>query len=711
MAVKPRKKEPTLAELLAQYGRNIASDVPVVGRRIAEGVRSLPEMADTGSRFALGAAQRLGDILPPELRGPALRGDYRSTFNAGVDTAQLLGSAGNQLVTGTSQRALDAMGAPRGAGYDPGATRMSRGAQDAIVSGAQALPRQMYDSPLSTAYEAAMMVAPIPGKMVGKAMKGAGALAGKAARGRRSGVVADALPARPAYIREQSGPYLNVRRAGVEPQLIPEAENAILPELRDLLANPETNPAFRAADAYTRAKFGRGYDLSAPDPSASLAKQAGIARVFDLAASGDDAYKKALFERYGETMPEVVEQAKAQNYDQLTEAAYRRLAEETRNQFDVLPIQTSFHGGVGEYPQPSAMLRDVMSRGRLNVFQGGDRHDFLHDIDPATSLTSNEQFRAVHDFFGHGTRGSTFRPGGEEAAYASHAQMMSPLAQMALAAETRGQNSWVNFGPANADIIREQNRIRRGQALLARAESEWGSSPNMSENTLAAKRADIEEALAMLGDPATAAARLRELGAGYQYAPQSALLLPPEYLPADTVGGVPDYLRPLIKGRSGTGAERGLHFSTKEDLSRTDPSAYGTGHRGSEYNVTAGRPRTYFYTGEPGTVTPEQALFQRGPRTPYQAELSGLYPLAEDPDRLLALANAYAPTAKRSGQTLSALEQLVQTYGYPGYKGALGEKGAAALFEPVDVSRIGEAISAPRPFAQGGAVAPTITIG
>ena len=216
MAVKPRKKEPTLAELLAQYGRNIASDVPVVGRRIAEGVRSLPEMADTGSRFALGAAQRLGDMLPPELRGPALRGDYRSTFDAGVDTAQLLGSAGNQLVTGTSQRALDAMGAPRGAGYDPAATRMSRGAQDAIVSGAQALPKQMYDRPLSTAYEAALMAAPIPGKMVGRALEGAGALAGRAMRGRRAAPLA-------AAVEDVAAKYDVAAPPSVEPRLAARA--------------------------------------------------------------------------------------------------------------------------------------------------------------------------------------------------------------------------------------------------------------------------------------------------------------------------------------------------------------------------------------------------------------------------------------------------------------------------------------------------------
>ncbi len=208
-------------------------------------------------------------------------------------------------------------------------------------------------------------------------------------------------------------------------------------------------------------------------------------------------------------------------------------------------------------------------------------------------------------------------------------------------------------------------------------------------------------------------AKLRELGRQYQYAPQSALLLPPEYLPADTAGGVPDYLKPLIRGANGTAPERGLHFSTRDDLTRTDPGAYGTGHRGEEYNATAHRPRTYFYTGEPGTVMPEQSLFNRGPRTPYETELSGLYPLAEDPDKLLALANAYAPMAKRDGQTLNDLERLVQTYGYRCYKGGHGKRGAAALFEPADLRRIAGPIAEPRPFAEGGTVdaAPVLTIG
>ncbi len=683
----------TLGRLLLEYGnlpqqalRQFPGDVRKTAGEAADWVKGLPEQAQWAGEAGLGGLQYLRNMSRPEQRGRAPAFD---TANADVvrELAPILARMPIDLAGGVVQNVRNLSPAP----FRGTAPAMDTALANAAAAGLRGLPEAAAARPAKALATLASFVN--PASLIPSRLRAAEEIAGDAA---------DA--ARPAYTREQSGPFLHVRRADLEPQRVPGAETASLPELRGMLANPETNPAFRAADAYTRAKFGRGYDLTAPDPGSSLAKQAGIARVFDLAATGDDAYKKAIFERYGETMPEVVEGAKAQNYDQLLEAAYRKLGEETRSQFDVLPVETAFHQGAGEYPRPSAMLQDLMGRGRLNVFQGGERHDFLHDIDPASGLTSNEQFRAAHDVFGHGTRGTTFRPGGEEAAYASHSQMMSPLAQMALAAETRGQNSWVNYGPANADIIREQNRIRQGQELLARAERDWGSSPLMSDATRAAKQADIEEALAALGDPATAAARLRELGAGYQYAPQTGLLLPPEYLPVDTAGGVPDYLKPLITGSSGTAPERGVHFSAKGDLTRTDPGAYGTGHRGAEYNATSSRPRTYFYTGEPGTVVPEQALFNRGSRVPYQGELSGLYPLAEDPDRLLALANAYAPVAKREGQTLSDLEKLVQTYGYQGYKGGHGSQGAAAVFAPVDVSKLGEAISAPRPFAAGGAV-------
>jgi hypothetical protein len=65
---------------------------------------------------------------------------------------------------------------------------------------------------------------------------------------------------------------------------------------------------------------------------------------------------------------------------------------------------------------------------------------------PYLSNEENDQFRAVHDAFGHAAIGRGFDRNGEEAAFQSHAQMFSPLATRALASETRGQNSELIYG-------------------------------------------------------------------------------------------------------------------------------------------------------------------------------------------------------------------------------------------------------------------------
>jgi hypothetical protein len=62
-------------------------------------------------------------------------------------------------------------------------------------------------------------------------------------------------------------------------------------------------------------------------------------------------------------------------------------------------------------------------------------------------MLANDLFRAVHDYHGHAKEGHKFGATGEERAYQEHKRMLSPEAQKALATETRGQNSWVNYGP------------------------------------------------------------------------------------------------------------------------------------------------------------------------------------------------------------------------------------------------------------------------
>lgn len=62
-------------------------------------------------------------------------------------------------------------------------------------------------------------------------------------------------------------------------------------------------------------------------------------------------------------------------------------------------------------------------------------------------VTANDLFRAVHDAFGHGLEGAGFRARGEENAWQAHVRLFTGDAVAAITSETRGQNSWLNFGP------------------------------------------------------------------------------------------------------------------------------------------------------------------------------------------------------------------------------------------------------------------------
>ena len=63
------------------------------------------------------------------------------------------------------------------------------------------------------------------------------------------------------------------------------------------------------------------------------------------------------------------------------------------------------------------------------------------------NVLANDLFRAVHDAFGHGLEGSGFRARGEENAWQAHVRLFTGPAIAALTSETRGQNSWLNYGP------------------------------------------------------------------------------------------------------------------------------------------------------------------------------------------------------------------------------------------------------------------------
>jgi hypothetical protein len=62
-------------------------------------------------------------------------------------------------------------------------------------------------------------------------------------------------------------------------------------------------------------------------------------------------------------------------------------------------------------------------------------------------VLANDLFRAVHDAFGHGLEGAGFRARGEENAWQAHVRLFTGPAVAAITSETRGQNSWLNYGP------------------------------------------------------------------------------------------------------------------------------------------------------------------------------------------------------------------------------------------------------------------------
>lgn len=136
-----------------------------------------------------------------------------------------------------------------------------------------------------------------------------------------------------------------------------------------------------------------------------------------------------------------------------TVLAYRTLAREVDIQFAYLVdlgfwLQPWQRNGQ-PYANSYEMTEDVRGK-HLWFFTGGDPHPLLNEqsdyIIDGIRLTYNDVFRAVHDCFGHAAEGYEFGARGEENAWIHHCMTLSSLAQQALSTETRGQNSWVNFG-------------------------------------------------------------------------------------------------------------------------------------------------------------------------------------------------------------------------------------------------------------------------
>lgn len=151
--------------------------------------------------------------------------------------------------------------------------------------------------------------------------------------------------------------------------------------------------------------------------------------------------------------------------DPAVKASYEALIRETLAQYqaikesglEITPV------GAADYPygsNPRAVAKDVADNNHMAFFktEGGfgtgveadQAHPMLRKSGEKIGdyeMLNNDLFRVVHDYFGHIKNGYGFRAAGEDNAWRSHAAMYSPEARPAMTSETRGQNSWVNYGP------------------------------------------------------------------------------------------------------------------------------------------------------------------------------------------------------------------------------------------------------------------------
>lgn len=161
------------------------------------------------------------------------------------------------------------------------------------------------------------------------------------------------------------------------------------------------------------------------------------------------------------------DQAEHNPADPNVQASYDAFHKETLAQYEML-VQNGYTFEF--YPEdhdpypagPREAMLDLYENKHLYVFptyaghgtegvtQVFDDHPSLGDSGVRWNgkpVTWNDLFRGVHDVFGHTKEGVGFRADGEDNAWRQHSAMYSDLARPAMTTETRGQNSWVNFGP------------------------------------------------------------------------------------------------------------------------------------------------------------------------------------------------------------------------------------------------------------------------
>jgi hypothetical protein len=251
------------------------------------------------------------------------------------------------------------------------------------------------------------------------------------------------------------------------------------------LPESEVRPSDRGAEVSGRGDRGRGQEVRSFEALAGSPIVEG--------ATGPDPRIVSVAERYAEANGIPYERQKsyvaldedrakriAQAYEDMenapndpkVKAAYKDLIRQLKSQYEALIDDgyefTFFDSETDPYDgNPWNAMRDLRNNKRMAVYgtYDGFGTEGITTIDSKENpllantglkwkdqngvehpVTANDLFRAVHDAFGHGLEGAGFRAQGEENAWQAHAKLFTGPALGALTTETRGQNSWLNYG-------------------------------------------------------------------------------------------------------------------------------------------------------------------------------------------------------------------------------------------------------------------------
>ena len=238
-----------------------------------------------------------------------------------------------------------------------------------------------------------------------------------------------------------------------------------------------------------------GYDTQYQTPLADAPRKQGATGPDPKVVQAAERYAKsvgielkrqakyvAVDEKFAKRIAKAYEEMANDPFDPKVVEAFRELYVQTTAQYQALVdegFSFYFYDGKndpyadkeGGFSNPYNAIRELRTKQRMAVFPtslgfGDKLKSDDYDVKKTPSLAStgimwpwgspdgplrpvlaNDMFRAVHDTFGHSMEGAGFRARGEENAWQAHVRLFYGAAVGAMTSSTRGQNSWLNFGP------------------------------------------------------------------------------------------------------------------------------------------------------------------------------------------------------------------------------------------------------------------------